>query len=329
MVQKIGLLPASNLEQLPFAFAMYERDDKKGLDLSIQFKRTFSIDARIKFLGLWYAIQPIRRFPILHLRVGTQCNPLDGIKNACLSAPRAMPLRTSVTRWLSTNVVSSLPHPSVQMKLPRTRRWAPRFASVKVISMTLTCMYRIPTLKRYSSPAPTAVHSSSSTHSGLVIYRCSFSDVGGGSVRNGERHSLSRIPLRWMIRECFKVDTGIIFDAHMLKNEVGLDVNSILEAPPPHRPATFQLDMPKPEGGALQKIPAAIISALYSPYSWIRGKPSDVNSPEDESPPVQPLPTSENESQEELNDAISQIHDQLKKYAHWRVMEWIPCKLPL
>jgi len=53
MLQKIGLLPSSNLEQLPFAYAMYERDDEDGLKLSIQFKRTFSIDVRIEFLGVW------------------------------------------------------------------------------------------------------------------------------------------------------------------------------------------------------------------------------------------------------------------------------------
>ena len=62
-----------------------------------------------------------------------------------------------------------------------------------------------------------------------------LSDVGGGSVVNGQPHSLARIPLRWMIRECFKLKTGIIFDAHMLKHRVGLDIDSdtVIEAPQP------------------------------------------------------------------------------------------------
>ncbi|KAJ7242632.1 hypothetical protein C8J57DRAFT_1084197, partial [Mycena rebaudengoi] len=38
-------------------------------------------------------------------------------------------------------------------------------------------------------------------------------DVGGGSVLNGTRPNLAHIPLRWMIRECFKARTGIIFPA--------------------------------------------------------------------------------------------------------------------
>ena len=51
-------------------------------------------------------------------------------------------------------------------------------------------------------------------------------DVGGGAVKNVERHKLSQIPLRWMIRQCFDCDTGIIFKAHMLAEE-GLDVHTL------------------------------------------------------------------------------------------------------
>ena len=47
-------------------------------------------------------------------------------------------------------------------------------------------------------------------------------DVGGGSVRDEEKHSLARIPLRWMIRECFRTNTGIRFHAELLK-DIGLD----------------------------------------------------------------------------------------------------------
>ncbi|KAH9932123.1 uncharacterized protein BXZ73DRAFT_101498 [Epithele typhae] len=47
-------------------------------------------------------------------------------------------------------------------------------------------------------------------------------DVGGGSVSDTERHSLARIPLRWMVRECFRTHTGIRFHAELLK-DIGLD----------------------------------------------------------------------------------------------------------
>jgi hypothetical protein len=63
MLQKVGLLPQFNIEQLPFAYAMYARDDEEGLKLSMQFKRTFSIDVKVQFLGVWYVIAPIDQSP--------------------------------------------------------------------------------------------------------------------------------------------------------------------------------------------------------------------------------------------------------------------------
>lgn len=62
MLQKVGLLPPCNKEQLPFAYSMYARDDREGLRLSMQFKRTFSVDVKIDFLGVWYVTPPIDQF---------------------------------------------------------------------------------------------------------------------------------------------------------------------------------------------------------------------------------------------------------------------------
>ena len=53
MVQKVGLLPASNLQQIPFAWAMFAREDPDGLINSEGFKKTFSIDVGIDFVGVW------------------------------------------------------------------------------------------------------------------------------------------------------------------------------------------------------------------------------------------------------------------------------------
>lgn len=61
-------------------------------------------------------------------------------------------------------------------------------------------------------------------------------DIGGGSVDDGTPHALARIPLRWMIRECFKCNTGIRFHAELLKR-TGLDPSSlhpvVRDRPPP------------------------------------------------------------------------------------------------
>ena len=69
MLQKVGLLPPWNREQLPFAYEMYAKDDKEGRDLCREFKETFSTNVRIKFLGVWYVIRHIYQSPTPYLRV--------------------------------------------------------------------------------------------------------------------------------------------------------------------------------------------------------------------------------------------------------------------
>jgi hypothetical protein len=70
MLQKVGLLPPCNIEQLPFAYSMYARDDKEGRDLSTEFKHTFSVSVKIQFLGVWYVIPPIYRLITSYLLQG-------------------------------------------------------------------------------------------------------------------------------------------------------------------------------------------------------------------------------------------------------------------
>ena len=117
---------------------------------------------------------------------------------------------------------------------------------------------------------------------------------------NGRRHSLARIPLRWMIRECFNAKTGIIFDAHMLKHQVGLDIDSdtALGAPQPVLSPTDYLTKAEPNSCFFSRRPTTIPELVF------KGGP-----------------------EEELKDALSPIHDKLKKrITFWRVMEWIPCE---
>jgi len=53
MLHKVGLLPACNHQQVPFAYKMYTRTDKTGWDQSNLFKKAFSIDVDIEFIGVW------------------------------------------------------------------------------------------------------------------------------------------------------------------------------------------------------------------------------------------------------------------------------------
>jgi hypothetical protein len=166
-------------------------------------------------------------------------------------------------------------------------------------------------------------------------------------VKNDEHCSLARIPLRWMIRECFKVQTGIIFDAHMLMNEVGLDmdmrkdgedIKPTTKAPLPLSSENLRLFIPdggELEGFALRHIPAAAISALGSALSYPFCRIWDGvqalrrhNHQLDSYPCAKKSWYFKGEEKEELNDVLSPIYDQLKRYVHWQVLEKVPCKFP-
>lgn len=53
---KVGLLPRSMPEQIPFAYKLYKDNTRKGYELSKGFKQTFSSEIKIDFVGVWYAI---------------------------------------------------------------------------------------------------------------------------------------------------------------------------------------------------------------------------------------------------------------------------------
>ncbi len=53
MYRQVGLLPAGNSQQIPFAYRLYTQDDDEGWKQSRQFKETFSVDVAVEFLGVW------------------------------------------------------------------------------------------------------------------------------------------------------------------------------------------------------------------------------------------------------------------------------------
>jgi hypothetical protein len=127
-------------------------------------------------------------------------------------------------------------------------------------------------------------------------------DVGGGSVKNQTPHSLARIPLRWMIRECFETNTGILFEADKLR-DFGLNPSSLWPiVPKKKRPGS-----------------------LSAKDMLIRAKPKT-----QEEAAAQAKREREGEhlvddklieEHEELKDALSPIYDQLDEWWVWRLME--------
>jgi len=76
-LSQVGLLPADNREQVPFAYKMYTQDDAFGWEQSSAFKKTFSIDVDVEFLGVWFvSTSPRETLPNLgHSETGTLSIP--------------------------------------------------------------------------------------------------------------------------------------------------------------------------------------------------------------------------------------------------------------
>lgn len=92
-------------------------------------------------------------------------------------------------------------------------------------------------------------------------------------MRTKKPNSLARIPLQWMIRECFKVGTSIIFDMCMLMHVAGLDMEQEMgrdigpTLSPPDPLLAKNLALAKPEAGehkgySSRSIPATVIPGL-------------------------------------------------------------------
>ncbi|KAK7695135.1 hypothetical protein QCA50_002325 [Cerrena zonata] len=129
-------------------------------------------------------------------------------------------------------------------------------------------------------------------------------DVGGGSVPNDTRHNLARIPLRWMIRECFRMDTGIRFHSSVLKS-VGLDPASL-----------YPKVLDRPE--AIFTIPPTIADPTHARESTTDTTQTLVDG--------SAIDSQLTEEEEDLLDALSPVYDQLSLAPGWWILELLPMR---
>lgn len=214
--------------------------------MSAQFKHTFCTDVNVYFMGLWDCVASVGFFPRKLPFSKTPTNSIHYFRHAmALDERRA---KFKVCQWQ---------HQDPDLK-PEALHHANMKAHMKI------GISRINVLKVVGKSAPKTVpteemngHSCSlhdmsekeleqATYEALfdkfdrsqrdrhrvktdaleVWFKGAHADIGGGAVANEERHMLSRIPFRWMVRQCFECNTGISFDTAALA-EMGFDVASL------------------------------------------------------------------------------------------------------
>lgn len=310
MIHKVGLLPAGNHQQVPFAYKMFSRNDQTGWDQSTQFKKAFSIDVEIEFVGVWDTVASVGLIP--HTLPFTHSN------TAIRYFRHAMSLDERRAKFKANHY--HLRHDHEQKgtrigEMPRSNSRNPHFHSSHDHD------------RKGDKPKKT-------TDVREVWFAGCHCDVGGGSVENGTRNSLARIPLRWMIRECFRVNSGIQFYRETFK-DIGLD------------PATFDSDSfrdprpppitPTPELVA-QTVAAAKAAADDAKAAEKAAKKADAKvTCHDHEPSdgtlvayVQASPTAassfKSEEDEEFADALSDKYDQLELSKPWWILELLPMR---
>lgn len=324
MLQKVGLLPAHNIQQIPFAYKMYTQCDNVGWEQSNLFKKSFCIDVDIEFIGVWDTVDSVGLIP------------------------RSLPFTTSNTLVRTFRHALSLDerrgkykanlwnrHKSYEENLSNTQD--PASHPVKIgasLRLDLEDEDSSRKPKRWASEKEERIlrlleelHAKKekrATDVEEVWFAGCHCDVGGGSVSNKTRNSLARIPLRWMIRECFKAGTGIMFDCEGLR-QLGLDPLTLYPFVTP-RPTPIPVDnavireRPQMSPSWIQRS-LSFLRNLLLPRSVVDIVPAPVNATADEAIPVG------TEEEEDLKDALSPMYDQLELQPAWWILEVLPLKL--
>jgi len=150
-------------------------------------------------------------------------------------------------------------------------------------------------------------------------------DADPRKVKNSVKTSLARIPLRWMIRECFKTNTGILFRLDLLKT-VNLDPKT-LDPTVSRRPEALPLTTLPPEEMYIKRQPMNPQERVTKPgpFAWLFKKAIDSAGAEgvgdkDNKGPV------DSEELADLKDSLAPIYDQLELKRLWWIAEYIPFK---
>lgn len=313
---------------------MYKSDDKKGWEQSRQFKKTFSIDVDIEFVGVWcvlYYTSIVVKVPADHLiQIFRDTVGSVGI------IPKRLPFTKSNSHIRHFRHAVSLDERRAKFKVNLWNRTTDDEHALGVKKGDMPRGHAMPEKKKRVSDVksqdsvqltqsqfedqydddddddePTDIDEVwfGGAHTGtcilfeILIHQRQLRarlDVGGGSVANGTRHCLARIPLRWMIRQCFELRLGIMFHKNMFKS-IGLDPDTLYPyvkpRPPPIR---------------------------YTPGCLAHQFDPPINSAKDYKQTVKFEAPFESEEMEDMLDSLTPIYDQLRMSRGWWILEIIP-----
>ncbi|KAH9060461.1 hypothetical protein EDB87DRAFT_1562060 [Lactarius vividus] len=315
MLHKVGLLSKDNHEQVSFAYKLYKSSSHKNDKLAARFKKSFSREVPIEFLGVWDTVASVgivsgRMLPF----VGTN-STIKWFRQALSLDERRAKFRPNLYH---RTIVNSTP------KLSQTHSPARRTFITRARAFTFPTGPRLRDTphdlhdnRPHDQDHGNASESDDAAKRVLEVWFAgSHSDVGGGLAKDTKEHALSNISLRWMVREILKTQCHIRFDEAAL-NQWGIPIAMIKQQAVPERTreTSDSTLYTEPLSRHDQKTPAPPETP-----GGLTGK--DVFSiPDADDTKQAPQPIEESLDAE---DAVEKMGDQLKKNRFWWVLEIIP-----
>ncbi|TFK34717.1 hypothetical protein BDQ12DRAFT_726584 [Crucibulum laeve] len=243
---KIGLLMKDNEANIPFAYRLYKREDRTGLELCSGFKNTYCQNVKVEFMGVWDTVASVglvmrRTLPFTNSNesIKTFRHALSLDERRAKFRPnhyhRPAPNENAASRDPeSASPIFCLPLPShssnssteqSESETDSDKRSEPEYKYKPEKTGYFGFIGKRSKIRK--THAPTVVEEEAGKIDDVleVWFAGCHSDVGGGSVPNGTVHSLANISLRWMIRETIASGCGIKFDDAALKRNQ-IDLNS-------------------------------------------------------------------------------------------------------
>ncbi|KDQ20917.1 hypothetical protein BOTBODRAFT_26928 [Botryobasidium botryosum FD-172 SS1] len=197
MLHKVGLLPPGMVEQVSFAYSMYKDTSTKGVQLSKGFKQAFSIDVPIHFMGVWDTVASVGVLWARHLPFTSSNNFVRTFRHAMsLDEHRA---RFQLNKWHNDDPSKANSSMDPERASPAPGGAPAAKAPIGGFQNVHTSGYR-----RLEDQPQTDVME--------VWFSGCHTDVGGSAVVDSVTHALSNNPLRWMINECNRTNSGVLFD---------------------------------------------------------------------------------------------------------------------
>ncbi|KAF7791083.1 hypothetical protein EIP86_002044 [Pleurotus ostreatoroseus] len=264
---------------------MFSRMDEVGWAQSTAFKKTFSMDVDIEFIGVWDTVSSVGLVP-RHLPFITSNTAIKTFRHAVSLDERRAKFKANLYHRPTND----------ELKLGVQPGEMPKSTSNSNINQ----------LCALSGP-DTVIKADVNSRKWQSEMESRFSqldDIGGGSVPTDTRHTLARIPLRWMIRQCFLTGTGIQFHTDLLRT-VGLNPATLYPFVQPRPPPVISMT----QNDDVDATPKLVRTNVQDGMAHTSVDTSSHKLTEEE---------------EDYQDALSPMYDQLSLSMGWWLLEVLP-----